>query len=149
MRRVGVRRRCRRRSPFTTKPMLALQALEQLRAAAAALPELVIADAGYGIDTTFREQLTALGFAYAVGITGAVSLWPEGRAPLPPKPWSGRGRKPKLLHRDAQHQAAARQALAMQLPARRFHTVTWREGTNAALSSRFAAVRVRCAHRDH
>jgi SRSO17 transposase len=31
------------------------------------------------------------------------------------------------------------------LPHRRFHTVTWREGSNAALSSRFAAVRVRCA----
>ena len=37
----------------------------------------------------------------------------------------------------------------MQLPRRRFHTVTWREGTNERLSSRFAALRVRCAHRDH
>jgi SRSO17 transposase len=134
---------------FTTKPMLALQALEQLRATTAALPDLVIADAGYGINTNFREQLTELGLAYVVGITGAVSLWPEGRAPLPPKAWSGRGRKPKLLQRDAKHKPLPAKALAMQLPARRFRTVTWREGTNAALSSRFAAVRVRCAHRDY
>src|SRR5260370_42503479 len=35
----------------------------------------------------------------------------------------------------------------MQLPSRRFRTVTWREGTNAALSSRFAAIRVHCASR--
>jgi SRSO17 transposase len=125
---------------FTTKPMLALQALEQLRASAAALPELVVADAGYGINTSFRERLTELGFAYVVGITGALSLWPEGRAPLPPKAWSGRGRKPKLLQRDAQHKPLPAKALAMQLPARRFRTVTWREGTNATLSSRFAAL---------
>jgi SRSO17 transposase len=35
----------------------------------------------------------------------------------------------------------------MQLPSRRFRTVTWREGTNAALSSRFAAIRVHCTYR--
>src|SRR5437762_8211246 len=34
------------------------------------------------------------------------------------------------------------------LTARRWHTVVWREGSNAKLSSRFAAVRVRAAHRD-
>src|SRR6266545_853073 len=134
---------------FATKPVLALQALEQLRASAPALPELVVADAGYGINTSFRERLTELGFAYVVGITGAVSLWPEGRAPLPPKAWSGRGRKPKLLRRDAEHKPLRAKALAMQLPHRRFRTVTWREGTNQALSSRFAALRVRCGHHDY
>ena len=35
----------------------------------------------------------------------------------------------------------------MQLPSRRFRSVTWREGTNCALSSRFAAIRVHCASR--
>ena len=133
---------------FATKPALALQLLEPLRAAPQ-LPELVVADAGYGVNTAFREGLTALGFTYVVGITGAVSLWPEGVAPLPPKPWSGRGRKPRLLRRDAQHKPLSAKALALQLPPRRWRTVTWREGTNAALSSRFAAVRVRCAHRDY
>ena len=133
---------------FATKPALALQLLEAL-CAATELPELVVADAGYGVNTAFRDGLTALGFTYAVGITGAVSVWPEGKTPLPPKPWSGRGRKPKLLRRDAQHKPLAAKALAMQLPSRRFRTVTWREGTNQALSSRFAAVRVHCAHRDY
>lgn len=133
---------------FTTKPALALQQLEQLKEVEG-LPHLVVADAGYGVDTAFRERLNALGFNYVVGITGAVSVWPEGQAPLPAKRWSGRGRKPKLLRRDAQHQPLKAKALAMQLPSRRFRTVTWREGTNEALSSRFAALRVRCGHRDY
>lgn len=133
---------------FATKPALALQLLEPLRGAPN-VPDLVVADAGYGVNTAFRERLTALGFTYVVGITGAVSVWPQGQAPLPAKVWSGRGRKPKLLRRDAQHQPVSVKALALQLPARRFRTLTWREGTNAALSSRFAAVRVRCAHRDY
>lgn len=107
---------------FVTKPMLALQLLENL-AAVESLPELVIADAGYGVSTEFREQLTALGFTYVVGVTGAVSLQTQAQAPLQAK------------------------ELAMELPSRRFHTVTWREGTNAALSSRFAAIRVHCTSR--
>ncbi|MBV9911094.1 MAG: IS701 family transposase, partial [Sinobacteraceae bacterium] len=133
---------------FATKTALAVQLLEALRTVSN-LPDLVIADAGYGVDTGFRDRLSALGFTYMVGITSVVSLWPQGQAPLPPKVWSGRGRKPKLLRRDAQHKPLSAKALALQLPARRFRTVTWREGTNAALSSRFAAVRVRCAYRDY
>jgi SRSO17 transposase len=133
---------------FATKPALALQLLEQLQTVEG-LPKVVVVDAGYGVDTAFRQKLSALGFSYVVGITGAVSVWPEGQAPLPPKPWSGRGRKTKLLRRDAQHQPLSVKALALQLPPRRYHTVTWRDGTNDALSSRFAAVRVRCGHRDY
>ena len=85
---------------FATKPAIALQLLEQLQPVAA-LPKVVVADAGYGVDTAFRQQLTTLGFSYVVGITGAVSVWPEGQAPLPPKPWVGRGLKPTRLRHDA------------------------------------------------
>ena len=133
---------------FATKPVLALQLLEQLQSVDG-LPKVVVVDAGYGVDTAFRQKLTALGFSYVVGITGAISVWPEGQAPLPPKPWAGRGLKPTRLRHDAEHRPLSTRALAMQLPTRRFHTVTWRQGTNEALSSRFAALRVRCAHRDH
>ena len=133
---------------FATKPALALQLLEQLQTIAG-LPKVVVVDAGYGVDTAFRQKLTSLGFTYVVGITGAVSVWPEGQAPLPPKPWAGRGLKPTRLRHDAEHQPLSARALAMQLPPRRFHAVTWRAGTNEPLTSRFAALRVRCAHRDH
>src|SRR3712207_7151692 len=39
--------------------------------------------------------------------------------------------------------------ISKRLPAQAWQMVTWREGTNAPLASRFAAVRVRPAHRDH
>jgi SRSO17 transposase len=37
----------------------------------------------------------------------------------------------------------------MSLPATTFREITWREGTDRKLQSRFAAVRVRAAHRDY
>jgi SRSO17 transposase len=40
-------------------------------------------------------------------------------------------------------------ALATALPPQAYRRVTWREGTNTELASRFAAVRVRPAHRDY
>jgi SRSO17 transposase len=40
-------------------------------------------------------------------------------------------------------------ALAMSLPKRAWRRVTWREGGNATLAGRLAAVRVRPAHRDY
>jgi SRSO17 transposase len=132
---------------FATKPAIATALIEAI--GVEQLPGLVVADAGYGVDTAFRDRLMQLGLTYMVGITGAVSLWPEGSAPLPPKRWSGRRRRPKLLRRDDTHKPLQAKALAMQLPARAFRTLTWREGTNQALSSRFAAVRVRCATRDN
>lgn len=133
---------------FATKSAIALHLIEQA-GKAGPLPGVVVADAGYGVDTTFRDQLTEMGFTYVVGITGAVSLWPAGQSPLPPKRWRGQGARPKLLRRDAEHKPLSAKAVAMQLPARRFRIVTWREGTNQRLCSRVAAVRVRCAHRDY
>src|SRR4051795_11233945 len=63
-------------------------------------------------------------------------------------PGSGRGRRPSRLRRDAENQPVTLRALASSLPARTWRHVTWREGSQGALSSRFAAVRVRPAHRD-
>ena len=133
---------------FATKPQIALALIDQARAAQGA-PRIVVADAGYGIDTAFRDQLSQRGLPYMLGVTRVVSVWPEGTAPLPPAPWSGRGRKPKLLRRDAQHKPVSVKALAIGLDARQWKNITWREGTNQALASRFAAVRVRCANQDY
>ncbi len=133
---------------FQTKPQIALA---QITAAlAAGVPKApVLADAGYGIDTAFRDGITALGLAYVVGIQSHTSLWPPGMEPLPPKPWSGRGRPPSAVRRDAEHAPMPAKALAASLPKRAWRRVTWREGTNTTLAGRFAAVRVRPAHRDY
>ena len=69
--------------------------------------------------------------------------------PPPPKPWSGRGRKPTRPQRDPLHKPLSVKALARSLPSTRYRTVTWREGTNELLSSRFAAARIHCAKHDH
>ena len=69
-------------------------------------------------------------------------------APLPPLPWSGRGRRPKLMRRDAEHSPVSVKALARDLPAARWQMISWREASAGALTSRFARVRVRAAHRD-
>ena len=109
----------------------------------------VLADAGYGNDTDFRDGITEIGLAYVVGIQSSTSLWPPGIEPLPPKQWSGRGRPTSLIRRDAKHQPVSAKQLALDLPKRAWRRVTWREGTNTRLASRFAAVRVRPAHRDY
>src|SRR5260370_15316188 len=86
---------------------------------------------------------------YAVGIRPATTVWAPGTAPLPPKPWSGRGIRPTRLRREPGNEPVAVKTLAMELPQEAYSTLTWREGTNTDLSSRFAAVRVRPAHRDY
>src|SRR4051812_26786271 len=95
---------------FQTKPQIAL---EQIRAALVqgVTPGVVLADAGYGADMDFQEGLRALELAYVVGILPNTSVWPPGTAPLPAKPWSGRGRPPTRLRRAPGHVPVAVEAL--------------------------------------
>ena len=109
----------------------------------------MLADAGYGIDTKFRTVLTEMGLAYVVGVQSSVRLWPPGSGPLAPKAWSGQGRPPTLLRRDAQTQPLSAEQLAKSLPADAWRDIAWREGADRTLRSRFAAARVRPAHRDY
>jgi SRSO17 transposase len=53
------------------------------------------------------------------------------------------------MRRNRQHQPVAVKALAVGLPAKAWRTITWCQGTNERLTSRFARVRVRTAHRDY
>ena len=133
---------------FRTKPEIAL---DQIRTAlSAGVPGgVVLADAGYGVDTAFRSGLTAMGLSYIVGIQSSTSLWSPGVGPLPAKAWSGRGRPPSLIRRDPERKPVAAKELARTLPESAWRSVTWREGAKGSLTSRFAAVRVRPAHRDY
>jgi SRSO17 transposase len=94
---------------FQTKPEIAL---DQIRAAikAGVSRGVVLADAGYGVDTGFRTALTTLGLLYVVGIQSSTTLWPPGSAPLPAKPWSGQ--------RPSTHAGAARSRSPTALGAR-------------------------------
>jgi SRSO17 transposase len=59
------------------------------------------------------------------------------------------GRPPTLLRRDKQHQPISLQQLAESLSPIAWKHVSWREGSKEKLRSRFAALRVRVAHRDY
>jgi SRSO17 transposase len=133
---------------FKTKPEIAL---EQVRWAleSGLPPGVVLMDAGYGASTELRTSLTALDLPYVAGIGPQTTVWAPGEKPLPPKKWSGQGRPPKLVRRDAKHQPISVKGLAINLPASAWRKVTWREGAAAPLSSRFARVRVRVAHGDY
>jgi SRSO17 transposase len=133
---------------FQTKPEIAL---DQIRAAVASNLErgVVLADAAYGMNTQFRDQLTQLGLAYAVGVQSSMKVWEPGKQPLPAKSRGKMGRPPRLLQRSTSHPPVSVKQLAMSLPSTAFKDITWREGTEQKLRSRFAAVRVRPAHRDY
>jgi SRSO17 transposase len=132
---------------FQTKPAIALDQISTAMVAGLP-PGVVLMDAGYGNDTALREGVTALGLTYVAGIQSSLTVWPPGVEPLPPRPWSGKGRPPKLLRRAPGHEPISVKALAEGLAPEAWRSVTWREGTNAPLASRFAAVRVHAAHRD-
>jgi SRSO17 transposase len=130
---------------FQTKPQIAL---EQIRKAVAAGVPVgsVLGDAAYGDDTKFREGISELKLRYTVGVREPTTVWPSGKAPLPAKP--GKRRPAKCLRRDKNHQPVSLKQLAESLPPQEWKTVTWREGSKKKLRSRFAATRVRPAHRD-
>jgi SRSO17 transposase len=131
---------------FQTKPEIAL---EQIRAACAAgiARGVVLLDAGYGNHTRLRLDISALGLRYVAGILSSTSVWAPGTEPLPPKRWSGRGRQPTRFRCDAEHRPISVKELALGLPKRAWRTIDWREGSAERLSSRFARLRVRAAHR--
>jgi SRSO17 transposase len=133
---------------FATKPQIALA---QIRGAKErGVPQgIVLADAAFGSNTAFREGLNELGLSYAVGVISSLTVWAPGTAPLPAARYRGQGRPPHRLRRAPGHQPVTLKALALQLKPSVWRTITWREATNGTLSSRFARVRVRAAHRDY
>jgi SRSO17 transposase len=133
---------------FQTKPQIAL---DQIRGAVKADVDraVVLADAGYGVDGQFRSGITELGLKYVLGVQSSVTVWPPGTEPLPPPPRKQYGRPPRLLRRDPDHQPVSAKQLALSLPLEDWRNVTWRQGTRHKLRSRFAALRLRPAHRDY
>ena len=129
---------------FATKHEIAWTQIEA--ALAAGIPRgTVLMDTGYE-NARLRDRLTAHNLQYAAGIHPQTMLWwgEHQPGPMPPKPQRGPRRKRAV--RDATHQPISALQIAQALPAESYRTVSWREGTNARLCSRFARVRVRAAH---
>lgn len=115
--------------PFKTKPELAIDMME--RAVEDELPTgVVLADAAYGNGSKFRNDVLLLGLDYAVGVESQTKAW----------------------HVDVLNRRYGEPLtlldLGLELGRKRFRRVTWREGSNGKLSSRFALMRVVPWHQD-
>jgi SRSO17 transposase len=113
---------------FKTKPQIALDRIKAARAEG--VPEgVVLADAADAHGPDLCRRRSVVGAALAS--------------------WSGQGRPPTLMRRDAQNQPQSAGQLAKSLPADAWRDVAWREGVDKTLHSRFAVLRMRPAHRDY
>jgi SRSO17 transposase len=110
---------------FRTKPQIALDQLRLARAAGVPCG-VVLMDASYGSNAALREGVSALALSYVAAIIDRIKVHPV---------------------RDGitSQQRVSVKELALSLPKHAWRTITWREGSAAKLSSRFARVRVRTA----
>ena len=130
---------------FRTKWKSALEMID--RARQHGFGGIVLADAAYGDTTEFRKALTERDLPYAVGISSTLKVVDArddlGGVP----PYGGRGRPPS---RARKVQARAKSPSVKEWSLERladFRKVTWRDGSKGKLYARFAAWRVRPAHR--
>jgi len=129
---------------FRKKWELALEMMDQARGWRLA-ERIVVADAGYGDVTAFREGLESRKLPYAVGVPSNTGVWQESPRPrtLKAKPT---GRPPSALRYGKQRPVSAKEA-TKQAPG--WKKVRWREGSKGWLESRFWAGRVQPSHGFH
>ena len=130
---------------FQTKPEIALRQMREMLAAGVS-PAVALADPAYGNDGKFRAGITELGLPYAVGVFSSMLVWRPGEAPVPPASGPGRARRDKPAGQAKRPRPVQVKALAKQLAPDAWQTITWREGSNTVLTSRFARLRLRPAH---
>ena len=128
---------------FRTKPQIALDQIRRVHAAGD-VPKLVLADPAYGDNTEFRRGLDDLQLRYIVGVSSTTKVWRRGEGPDPPKPYSGRGRRP-TRRLPGTHQPVEVRELAEELGEDEWVEVDLRPDEDRKRKSRFAQVRVRGA----
>jgi SRSO17 transposase len=133
--------------PFRTKWQISLAQLD------AALEwglqrRVVLADAGYGDVTEYRDGLVERGLDFVVGVQGSLVVWAPGKSPIPPPQTRPPGQAGKLPTRwkTGHDKPVSLLALAIARGRAACKTVHWREGSRGRQGSRFGTVRVRTAH---
>jgi SRSO17 transposase len=120
-----------------TKPEIALAEIDRVIAAGVRFG-CVLADAGYGSNAAFRQELTARKLTWAVGIPRHLKVYPA--AVQMAWPVATRGRSPRRQVPDTPS-IPAEDMLANA----KWRAISWRTGTKGKLKASFAAVRVRVA----
>jgi SRSO17 transposase len=105
------------------------------------VPQVIVADAGYGQITAFRHGLAERGLDFVVAVRSDESAHPHDAVPAVPA-WSGNGRKPAARYRCA---ASSLRGLAAETGRKAYRRVTWRRGSKGPMRSRFRVQSVRPA----
>ncbi len=127
---------------FKTKWQIAIDLLDE--ALEWGMPRrLVIADAGYGDSTEFRDALVERDCPYLVGISGERLIWPPGSKPRQPRR-DGRPGRPRTQYRDGNRKPVAISTIGQHLKYRK-HTVP--DGRGGKKSGYFAFERIHLAER--
>ena len=130
---------------FETKWKLALNLLDQ--ALSWGLKKNpVVADAGYGESTEFRDGLVERGLRYVVGIPSTHLIWRPGSRPQV-APRTGKAGRPQTQARDGSTKPIQIGKLVEGIPRTRYKTVSWRQGSRGKMSSKFLFYRVQSAER--
>ena len=129
-------------TPFRTKIALALELIDHLLAWGLSR-QPVLADAGYGNNTEFRQGLVDRQLHYVVGVESNTAVWEKPTQRVQPRSRASRGRPRRPYYRG---QPSALRDLAAALPAESWRTLTWRQGSQGPQRGRFAACRVQPAH---
>lgn len=130
---------------FQEKWRLALTLLRRARAAGIALTA-VVADAGFGDVSAFREILHQLKLPYALGVSSQLTVFLGTPRVGVPAATGRRGQPPTRLALLDDVTPTALSRVATTLPARAWRRITWRNGHHAPWTAEFAALRVTPAH---
>jgi SRSO17 transposase len=130
---------------FKTKPELGVELLQ--RASGWAVPKApVLGDAAYGDNAELRERLHHAEFQYVLSVSAQAAVFAPGSVFAVPERKGAAGRPRGRLRPDRKPQAIAE--LIVGLDRKDWQTVAFRDGPDGEpMSSRFAFVRVRAAHR--
>jgi SRSO17 transposase len=112
-------------------------------------PHVIIADAGFGDITDFREALKERGRKYVVGVQSELKVWAPNTGPVAPENRVRKGAKGHPIRKfiTGEQKPVTLSELAISRGQAMLQTLTWREGSRGPQKSRFGAVRIRTAHR--
>jgi SRSO17 transposase len=126
------------RRDHLTKPEIALAEIDRVREGGVRFG-CVLADAGYGVSTDFRQGLSDRELRWAVGIAYRQKVYPADVALILPGPTLATTRGRPRQNPMPDKLSVTAQAM---LEGAKWQKLSWRKGTKGHLTAHFAAVRV-------